>query len=113
AISLANGALDWSIPLGSMALVTNARGLSSAPAPLLRRANNTLYILTANGALLSIDLTARRLTWAFTHDTPAPNPRSLSPFGGSPDALQLPSAMEIVGSTLYFKERNGNTLFAV
>jgi hypothetical protein len=112
-IAISNGAVRFDVTLGNVSLVQNNRGYPVCARPLLRTAGDTLFVLTGNGALLSVDLPSQRINWAYTFPTVAPATRSAYPFGGQPDAMKFPAAMQISGTTIYFKERMSNMAYAL
>src|SRR5206468_3197493 len=71
AISLKDGSVLWKMELGSAGAGVNYRGILFPTKPVLALRDQTLYVLIGNGALLAVNLAARRLDWAFTYDAPA------------------------------------------
>jgi outer membrane protein assembly factor BamB len=113
AISLADGKINWKMTLGSLGSTVNFRGMIAPAKPLMHLAGDRLYVLTGYGALVAVDLQARRVEWVFTHDTnPMASIRAVGLFRGA-DQEQFGSSMRLLNGILYFKEKGSNFLYAV
>jgi hypothetical protein len=115
AISIKDGTMLWTLPLGTNTQTTNFRGMTVSPDSVLAMRGSKLYVLTNNGAVLAVDLPSHALDWAFTY---APTPPAYDPrFGFNPSMMasivHSAGAMKIVGSTLLLKEADNPTMYAI
>jgi hypothetical protein len=114
AIGADKGDLLWQVLLGTAQAGTNYRGESDMPRPVILTGNGALYVLTNNGALVAVDVAARRVQWAFTYDGPPIS--SQQTWWNGQVTISKPkmyASAAIDGSTLYLKEENGDGLYAV
>jgi outer membrane protein assembly factor BamB len=117
------GEVDWTIPLGGAQAITfQYPQVSRMPQPTLAMGSSLLYVMTNNGAVLAVDMIAGEVKWAV---------RTYAPFGigyeesnrgwGSRLGMQLQKLANTNGSgnlllqdnTLYAKEHNSKTLYAL
>ncbi|HEX4796988.1 MAG TPA: PQQ-binding-like beta-propeller repeat protein [Humisphaera sp.] len=114
AISLANGAVSWDMTLGSLGTGMNGRVVPVAPKAAMLRDGEKLYILTGNGGLLAVNLSTRRIDWAYSYDVAsATTSRLSSGYGAGGEGEQFGSSMQLSGSLLLFKERGSNMMYAL
>lgn len=115
ALGVEKGDLRWQLLLGAAQAGQTYRGEPDVPAPvLLPQGGGQMYVLTNNGALLSVDTVARRVQWAFTFAPPPVMNRQMF-WGGSQQAPQpkMEAAVFVQGSTLYLKEQEGDAAYAI
>ncbi len=112
-IGLGDGKLLWNIPLGAMSAGQDFRGMPRVSRPALLRSRSMLFVLTSNGALLAVSPTARRVEWAFVYDTPAPQNQQYYYYQRAREAPQFPAGIQLVGNTLYIKDKNNDTAYAI
>jgi outer membrane protein assembly factor BamB len=115
AISIKDGKIQWTLPLGTNTQTTNFRGMATSPDAVLARRGSKLYVLTNDGAVLAVDLPSHALDWAFTYP---PTPPAYDPrFGFNPmmmaAAVHSAGAMKIVGRALLLKEADNSAMYAI
>lgn len=107
------GEQRWRLPLGRPAMSTNSRGQPVAPAATLLVRGDKVDVLTNNGALLEVDRPGRRIDWAFAYPTAVKQEVPYYYRYTAPAEPVAPGAIVSQGSTLYFKESGGTSLFAI
>lgn len=112
----ATGAPSWSLPLGEADVRAMANVQSVwMPQPLLQQHGRDLIVLTNNGAVLSVDLSAGEVAWAI---------RLIAPEGlanqnnyyvqQAPGAnAQGPGGMAVLDGVLYVKEARSRRMYAI
>lgn len=115
AVSLDTGKSEWAVPLGTPQAGSNYRGQLMAPAPALVEYGGSVYVLTNNGALLAVNVAARRLDWAFTYDMPGIiDAETMMNFGyNMPPSRDAPGAAVVRDGVLYLKETGGAEMYAI
>jgi outer membrane protein assembly factor BamB len=69
-IDLRSGKELWSLGLGTAQMITDGRrGIPMAPTPTLLVLENVMYILTNNGALVSVNLAERQVSWVYKFES--------------------------------------------
>lgn len=118
------GEVDWTIPLGGAEAITfQYTQVKRMPQPTLMMGPSLLYVMTNNGALLAVDLTAGEVRWALKMDPPfgINEPTTRGFVRGNMLGDKIASLSNTNGSgrlllqdgTLYAKEHNGKTLYAI
>lgn len=132
AIDPGSGRVLWTLPMGSMSVMSTVRNSATMPKPVLQVVRGILYVQTGNSAVVAVNLGARRVEWAYcwgkaapeqTPGTVAPAPQRLVRPGaievmGSAvyqqiDPLQCPTSMAISEAGLFIKDRNSPTVHAI
>jgi outer membrane protein assembly factor BamB len=114
ALNAEKGELLWQVLLGTAQAGTNYRGMPDVPNPLILPAGGAIYVVTNNGALVAVDVAARRVDWAYTYEGPPMNSRQMWWNGES--VINRPKMVAhafIDGATLYLKEEGGAAVHAV
>jgi outer membrane protein assembly factor BamB len=113
-IDSATGGIKWTTSLGEFTSVSNNYfGATSDPAPTILRRMDKLDVLTNNGAILEVDLNSHNVEWAFTYPT-APPSQPYYYYNNTPASPpNAPGALIADATTLYFKERTNDVLYAV
>ena len=115
-LDLQSGAEIWSLPLGTPQLQggENFWGPQYVPIPALLLSGPRLFVLTNNGALLSVDVVRRQLEWAFKYAPPGGTSNPWQRMGS--DQQAAPSSygpIALKDGVLYFKESGSPTLYAL
>ncbi len=112
-ITLSDGALLSRLPLGTPAAGTDFRGsaLSAVPALLMR--DSRIYVLTNNGVLLAVDPESSRVEWAFNYPTEVSANAQMFFYNQVAPDIRAAGAMLASGTSLYFKELGGDTIYAL
>lgn len=118
------GEVAWTIPLGSAEVTAfQYTQVSRVPQPTLLKTPAFLYVMSNNGALLAVDVIAGEVKWALRTEPPfgvgAQQQRNF--VRGNQLGTKLESMANTNGSgrlllqdkTLYAKEHNGKTLYAL
>lgn len=119
-----NGKVDWTIPLGSAEIMAfQYTQVNRLPQPIMMMGQSLLYVMTNNGALLAVDVIASEVQWAVRMTPPfgIGNGGDQNPFRGNQLSGKLNALTNSNGSgrlllqddTLYAKEHNGSTLYAL
>jgi outer membrane protein assembly factor BamB len=108
------GDLRWQLLLGTAQAGSSYRGSAEVPQPLIVPAGGTIYVVTNNGALIAVDVAARRLEWAYTYEGP-PIATQQRFWSGRQQAVQpkMVAGAFVDGSTLYLKEEGGAAIHAI
>ncbi len=115
-MSIEDSQVQWELPLGQAVMINTRHGQEHVPDPALLLDGDQLYVLTNNGALLTIDIPRRRIAWALTYEPPPGTNNQNHFWGGGPsDAGTLPTrgGLWTYEGVLYFKETNSPTLYAL
>ncbi|MFK7788003.1 MAG: PQQ-binding-like beta-propeller repeat protein [Phycisphaeraceae bacterium] len=118
------GAVDWTIPLGGAETISfQYTQVSRMPQPTLSMGPSLLYVMTNNGGLLGVDVIAGETKWAFKTDVPfGIGARQNNNFiRGNQLGDKITTMSNTNGSgrllvqdnTLYVKEHNSKTLYAL
>jgi outer membrane protein assembly factor BamB len=115
-LDLRSGTEIWSIPLGTPQMVGNGWGQQFMPIPALVRSGDHLYVLTNDGALLSVSVNHRQIDWGFKY--PPPNygqnrQQFFNPAGMPGRPLRTTGPIVVRDGVIYFKESMGATLYAL
>jgi len=117
AIALKDGQDLWTLVLGDAVGGNSQSRRGRMPQPQCLVDNDTLYVLTNNGALMSVSIRNHSIDWAYNYRAPGF-------FGANPNqywgqqismAAKLHAAGEILlaDGILYFKECRGERLYAL
>lgn len=120
----ATGEVDWTISLGSAEIMSfQYTQVSRIPQPSLLMGPSLMYVMTNNGAILAVDLIADELKWALRTDPPfgvghkqGNNFVRGNQLGNKIEAMANTNGsgnIFIQDDTLYAKEHNGKTLYAI
>ena len=121
----ASGEVDWTLPLGDAESMTfQYTQVNRMPQPTLMMGPAQLYVMTNNGAILGVDVVASEVKWALRMDPPFGfgHQQTNNNFArGNQLGSQLDSMANVNGSgtillqdnTLYAKEHNGKSLYAI
>lgn len=115
AIETKTGKLEWEMILGTPQTSPNYRGEARFPQPSLMYHEGMLYALTNNGAMLAINLPARKLEWAFTYEMP-PQMNMNMWWGWRPPqekAKDSTGMAAIRAGVMYVKEAGGSVIHAI
>ena len=113
-IDLAKGALRWSLVLGTPVLGTDFRGQPEEKIPDLFAHQGKIYMQTNNGAIFEINPNSKSIDWAFTFSTLAEQGQQMFFYNQStPPDMKSPGSFLVRKSTLYLKERGGDTIYAI
>lgn len=118
------GEVDWTIPLGSAEIMTfQYTQVNRMPQPQLLMGPSLLYVMTNNGALVAVDVVASEVKWALRTDPPfgLGQPQTNNFIRGNQLGNKIEQMANTNGSgrmllqdgTLYAKEHNGKTLYAL
>ena len=118
------GAVEWTIPLGGAEMISfQYTQVTRMPQPTLVMGPSLLYVMTNNGALLAVDVIASEMKWAYRMDPPygIGHKQSRGFIRGNQLGDKIASMANTNGSdslliqqgTLYAKEHNGKTLYAL
>lgn len=118
------GAVDWTLPLGGAEMMTfQYTQVNRMPQPTLAMGPSLLYVMTNNGALLAVDVIANEMKWALRMDPPfgVGHKQTNNFMRGNQLGDKIASMANTNGSgqlllqqgTLYAKEHNGKTLYAL
>ena len=115
-LDLRSGTELWSLMLGTPQLVGNGYGQQFLPTPALVLSGGHLYVLTNDGALLSVSVDRRQIDWVYKY--PPPNfgqNRAQFFVAARTPGLQPRTTGPIVvrDGVIYFKETMGATLYAL
>jgi outer membrane protein assembly factor BamB len=112
-IDAATGNIKWSTALGEFTSGASIfGGAASDPTPTILRRMDKLDVLTNNGAILEVDLNSHNVEWAFTYAT-APPSQPYYYYNSPAQPPNAPGAMIADATTLYFKERTNDVLYAI
>ena len=119
----ATGEVDWTILLGSaQSMAFQYTQVSRLPQPTLMMGPSLLYVMTNNGAILAVDLIASELKWALRTEPPfgignmQGNRAHNNQLGNQIESMANTNGsgrMLMQNQTLYAKEHNGKTLYAI
>lgn len=118
------GEVDWTLPLGGAEVMAfQYTQVSRIPQPSLKMGQSLLYVMTNNGAILAVDVIAGELKWALRTDPPFGvghkqdrNFNRGNQLGNQIEAMANTNGsdrMLLQDQTLYAKEHNGRTLYAL
>ncbi len=110
---LDKGEQRWRVGLGHPAAATNSRGQPSVTAPALLVRGDKVDVLTNAGAVVEVDVPTRRVEWAFTYPTVVKSEQPYYYAYAASPSPTAPGAAVARGSTLYFKELDGRSLYAL
>ena len=115
-LKLADGAVNWSVELGTAQKTRNQRGNELMPLPALHKEGDTLYVLTNNGALVAVDLKRQQMQWALKSGTVRSGNSDGVFYSGEIDTMTLLHSYGVLKShngVLYSKEVGGAAVQAV
>ncbi|MBX2851759.1 MAG: PQQ-like beta-propeller repeat protein [Phycisphaeraceae bacterium] len=118
------GEVQWTIPLGTAEAITfQYTQVSRVPQPTLMMGPSLLYVMANNGAILAVDVIASEVKWALRIDPPfgighrqGNNFMRGNQLGNQLEAMANTNGADsifIQDGTLYAKEHNGKSLYAM
>ncbi len=114
AVNLKTGRAEWKVDLGKPQGANNYRGGVDFATPNLLAADGLLYVASNNGALLAVNLSERRLEWAFQHDTsPSAASGRIFFYGMNLHSFETPGTLLDDQGTLYLKDSSARVMYAI
>ncbi|MEM9415232.1 MAG: PQQ-binding-like beta-propeller repeat protein [Planctomycetota bacterium] len=114
-IDASTGTAQWSLPLGEADLrVSPNAQYAWMPHPTMHMDGRNLYVLTNNGAVLSVDTGAGEIDWAMRLQVPEGGGQQHYYIAQPPSAnAQGPGAIAMVDNILYIKEARSPRVYAI
>ncbi len=115
-LDLRTGTELWSLTLGTPQLVGNGYGQQFLPTPALLLSAGRLYVLTNDGALLSVSIDRKQIDWVYKYPRPnfGQNRSQLFIAARTPGVQPRTTGPIVVrDGVIYFKESMGATLYAL
>lgn len=108
------GKQEWKLVLGAPRVGSNYRGNNTYSVPLMAMGNGVLYLSTNNGALLAINVSQRRIEWAFQNETkPLGDEQRIWVSDSYVLPFETPGTLIRRDGMLYLKDSSAATLYAI
>jgi outer membrane protein assembly factor BamB len=115
-LELRTGRRLWTIPLGTLQPTGSADnwvGMQTLPTPALLLQENKLFVLSNNGALLSVDVAEQEIEWIYKYNASRESQDVINRGYRTQSPLSGPATLVFRDGVLYFKESSHPTLFAL
>jgi outer membrane protein assembly factor BamB len=116
-LDLRSGTEIWSLPLGTPQFVGDPDGSGQyLPIPALVLSGGRLYVLTNDGALLSVNIVRQQIEWAYKYEPPASSgnrQRFFNPASTTGRHARSTGPIVVRDGVVYFKESTAATLYAL